>query len=391
MKQGWIEKYLDYTGDFESPTAFHEAAAFSALAAVAERKVWTQYGGSELYPNLYMILVGPPASAKSTAMDMSMTLVRRVPGIILAPDKITREAMWDDMEQRAIKILRHKTGKYIHTSYTVAANEWSLFLGEKGKNDDFLTALVSLFDCRKAFEYVTKTSGTNILPNVFYNMFGCIQPQMVPEVIPYKAIGSGFTSRIIYVVERGKRFSSPRPKLCKQKARTLVDDLIHINTTFGEYTFSDAAESFFVDWYGTFNNKSSLAYDNRFASYIHRKPVHATKLSMLYNLSRTKGSRKIIEKEDFERAVEWLDKIETKMPGAYGSFGLSQDAVITNLVLELVRGAGYITTDEILAKHWRDVDMRGLMSAISTLTGGGLIRSKNIGTGRFELELVKEE
>lgn len=383
----WLNLYKDWTEQSESPTSFHEACALSTLAAVVERRVWVDQGVGQLFPNLYMILVGPPATRKSTAALKAQSLMTEIPGIVLAPDNITKEAMYGDMEGNAMKIFKHRAGKYVHTSYTAVATEWSMFLGEK--DNKFLMALIKLFDCEEQFQYVTKTAGKNYLKNVFFNMLGCIQPQMIPQVLPHAAIGSGFTSRLIMVVENQKRGDVPRPRFPKKLKQELIDALMHISGSFGEFTFDAEAQAFMDEWYLHHEDGNILSYDDRFKSYIHRKPVHATKLALLMSLSRSYGTEHRIRIGDIQRAVEWLDSIEGSMADAYGAFGLSEDAHVANTILSMVRDRGTVTSDEILAACWRDMNYAALVTAVQTLTQAGLIESRSISGNRLQLKILR--
>ena len=64
----WIESFLEYTEILPSPPLLRRWAAISYVAAALERKVWVRTMGSDLYPNLYTFLVGPPGVGKGVAI-----------------------------------------------------------------------------------------------------------------------------------------------------------------------------------------------------------------------------------------------------------------------------------------------------------------------------------
>ena len=57
----WIDNYLIYTDNSEPPRMFRLWSAISVIAAVLQRKCKLPWGTLTFYPNLYTVLVGPPA------------------------------------------------------------------------------------------------------------------------------------------------------------------------------------------------------------------------------------------------------------------------------------------------------------------------------------------
>ena len=78
----WLNAYLEYTKESESPDNYHIWAGLSAIASVVRRNIWLDQGLYVLFPNMYVLFVGPPArTAKSTAMWLARQLVRQVPNL----------------------------------------------------------------------------------------------------------------------------------------------------------------------------------------------------------------------------------------------------------------------------------------------------------------------
>lgn len=381
----WITNYLKYTESWESPTIYHEAVALSMIAAAVERKVWIPQGNSGIYPNLYIVLVGPPAVHKSTAATLGADLIVQVEGLSsLASDVITKEAMYDEM-QETIKSFDWNDDVYEHTSYTVIATEWGMFLPEKDMS--FILALIKLYDCEKRFKKGTKTQGNNLLPNVYFNMLGCIQPRKLGDVLPKSAIGTGFTSRIIFVVADQPRHDEPTPTLDGRLEGRLVTDLHKFHALKGAFRWTEAANAWYDNWYRHERSNTSLVHDERFLHYVHRKPQHLMKVAMLMRISRD-HSELVIDKEDFVRGLAWLNSLEGAMPEAYGSYGMSKSAEITELVRKFVREKGTTTTMEILSIYFRDITAKELREVIETLVGGGHIKAKTIAGDDAELRWV---
>src|SRR6516164_1438064 len=71
--RSWIERFIDYTSNLEAPEIWRKWSAISMIAATLEQKVWADTGGN-LYPNLYVFLVGQPGMGKSRSIMAASNL-----------------------------------------------------------------------------------------------------------------------------------------------------------------------------------------------------------------------------------------------------------------------------------------------------------------------------
>src|SRR5215471_4394482 len=85
----WIEVFLDFTEDKKSPSIFKKWAAIAAIAAAMERRIWIRTKTDIVYANLYIFLVGPPATGKTVAMRLSSKLLRGTEGLHVAPTSVS--------------------------------------------------------------------------------------------------------------------------------------------------------------------------------------------------------------------------------------------------------------------------------------------------------------
>ena len=78
----WIESFLQYTDNTEPPFLFRKWTAISCIASAMQRKCYVEWGTSLIfYPNLYVVLVGPSATGKGTAMNPGLDLLCEIPAI----------------------------------------------------------------------------------------------------------------------------------------------------------------------------------------------------------------------------------------------------------------------------------------------------------------------
>ena len=71
----WIDKYLVYSSNTEPPAMFHLWTAISVISSVLQRKCYFPWGTLTFYPNMYVVLVGPPAARKGTAMNIGKKIL----------------------------------------------------------------------------------------------------------------------------------------------------------------------------------------------------------------------------------------------------------------------------------------------------------------------------
>src|SRR3954464_12186530 len=116
----WIQAYLAYTAESESPEEYHKWVAISVIAGALRRRVFFPMGYFQLYPNQYIVMVGPPGRCKkSTAMRIGRALLGAVPDLKFTTDSVTRERLIQDLTQA------HSDG---HSSMTAYSSELATLL-----------------------------------------------------------------------------------------------------------------------------------------------------------------------------------------------------------------------------------------------------------------------
>src|SRR3954468_5357256 len=102
----WIESFIRYSDVLASPQIFRQWAAIGILSGVMERRLWVHTKGSNLYPNLYTVLVGPPGVGKSAVLSQVERFLRAVPDIHVAPSSVSSASLVDSLVLANRKIIR---------------------------------------------------------------------------------------------------------------------------------------------------------------------------------------------------------------------------------------------------------------------------------------------
>ena len=125
LLKDWLESYLIYTAKSEPPILYKTWTAISVIAACMRRKCKFQWGTISVYPNLYIVLVGPPGRCrKGTAMTVGENMLREL-GIKLSSSSITREALVHQLKTSSDTHIDEGGKMYLHSSLTIFSKESS--------------------------------------------------------------------------------------------------------------------------------------------------------------------------------------------------------------------------------------------------------------------------
>ncbi len=90
--------YFSFIRDTEPPLHYHRWCLLSSIGALLARQVYINHGHFKIYPNLYVTLLGEPASRKSTAIKLVKKLIRDSGYETFAADKTSKEKFLLDLE-----------------------------------------------------------------------------------------------------------------------------------------------------------------------------------------------------------------------------------------------------------------------------------------------------
>ncbi len=365
----WLTYYIDYASNTESPESYHIWTGLSVIAGALQRKTYIKWGHSFIYPNMYVVLVGPSGrTRKGEAMNVGTSLFNEI-GVQTIADSTTREAL--------LKVLGESIQNYkdpidgiikYHCSASMFSKELSVFLGQK--QVQFLADLTDLYDSVDMWKRDTKHQGTDNLKGVCFNLLGATAPDWIQSILPMEAVGGGFTSRIIFVVEEEKGKIVELPTIReehKQLRKWLIIDLQKIRSIAGEFTFTKEALEAYAAWYREQEkNAKKQIYpieDSRFRGYCERRATHVKKVSMLLAASRGDCDL-VMTLEDFERARYSLARIEPMMPKVFGGLGDSPTGRLIYEILSYIQKVKKATKSDILEKFYRNLGSSAMLDDI---------------------------
>jgi hypothetical protein len=376
----WLETYLQYTDNSESPTSYHRWCGLSVIAGALQRRVYLRWGlGQVIYPNLYVVLVGASGrTRKGVAIGIAKDFLKQVPGISVAPESSSgRQAMILAMKRAGQNFLDPSDGVIkFHSAITAFSEELSVFLGQG--DIAYLSNLTDWYDSKDDWEYETVGRGKDTLQGLCLNLMGGTAPDWIQSMIPGEALGGGFTSRIIFIVEEVKRKIVPEHTVTPEEEEMrekLLIDLERIARLSGEMKFDEEARKAYVNWYIEQDTALSAGNpaisDNRFAGYCERRATHIRKLMLICSAAR--GDDLTITRVDFDRALNLLKGAEINMHKTFGGLGKAKTSDATEMVRAYIEKMRITTRSVLMRKFFRDLDPQTLAQAEETLKQAGMI------------------
>jgi len=379
----WLDSYMQYTENSEPPKLFHKWTAISTIAAALQRKCVMNWGHLRFYPNMYVVLCGPPGKVrKGTAMSFGRHFLAKL-GIKISAESITREALVREIMNAQDTIINEETGAMsFHSSLTVYAPELVVFLGYN--QQQLMMDLTDWFDCGQGPEgtwtYRTKHQGSDDIIGVWVNMIGATTPDLLRSCLSMDAIGGGLTSRIIFVFESEKYKSCPVPFMspaCEQIGEDLYYDLEQIHLMKGSFKPNKPFIELWKSWY-TNADKDHIFQDARLAPYCERRPVHVMKLALICNAARTDSME--LTEVDLQRSIDIMEATERNMPNTFSGIGKSPHAEVLSKVMNEIGMVGEISMKDLQRKFYNDADARVLDLIVQTLHGMGFITKRETAT-----------
>jgi len=356
----WIDGYMTYMADTEPPVAYFLWTAIGTIAGALQRRVYMPWGHQKIYPNMFIFLMGRSGLGKGVAMGPALDMFKDT-GLPAAPDAVTIPELIRVIEGSENVFENPNTGLMeTHSSLTVYARELAVLLGQKDIKK--LAHLTDWYDSHDSWKNSTKTQGKEELIGVCLNILGAAAPDWLPSILPVEAIGGGFTSRIIFVLENTKGKIVPTPRY-DDKLRRLKDeltaDLSYIATHYrGEFNFTPQAKEAYIAYYikqeEDINQGIWPVKDASFEGYANRRALHLRKMSMI--MAAARGSEGEVSLQDFELSIRILSNTEANMGRLFGAVGRGYHAESLEKVMTYILQFKQTTRSKIIRAYHKDVD-----------------------------------
>ena len=265
----WIGNFLKYTSESEARDSYREWVAISMIASCLQRKCYLDWGlTGKIYPNMYIVLVGPAAARKSTAIKMGRPFIEDLE-IPIAPDQTTRQAL----VQKFQECFALEEGTEGHASLTAVAEELPVLLSPKTQVMELLSNLVDWYDCNNRFAYMTVGRGEEPVNNLWFNLLGATTVGGLESSLPSVELCMGFISRVVFIYEDGKKGIVIKPEADSSMRAALLHDLRSIHGMSGEFTHTDEFLEVYSEWRQQWDHIVPGG-EARLEEYAGRRPTH---------------------------------------------------------------------------------------------------------------------
>lgn len=338
--------------------------------------------GGVIYPNLFVILCGPPGLGKSQAIaPMRDMLAALGKNLVLAPARTSPEKFIQLMCKSTRMLPLENNPYFTQSALAVFMSEFGTFLRPDDKN--FMTILTDLYDCAKTWTYATLARDEERIENVYLTMLGGITPKALADNFGSIAFGMGFTARLNIIYSDDYK----SPKLFIENSdpdySPFQQDLAEMHKLSGEYTFDPQAAHELQTWVDA--GMPPAPTDGRLAEYNPRRWLHLVKLAMICAACEWNQLR--ILPRHLAQAKAILLEAETVLPHAIEYFGANQmmEAVRTIyswLKAEFKKTSKPIPERALKFKLLKDVGPQYINQFIQELVSSGYVSMSGEGINR---------
>lgn len=376
IPEGFLSDFIYHTRGVETPTQLSLWTGLWLLSSILKREsVFQWHPEMALYPNLYVILVGPPKIvAKSTAIGFAerillgmenhyqSKILRWVKHPNLLRSKATPEALGVALEPKDNETVWDENDK-VHvldkgSELLLAVSELSTFLGKQKYNEGLIDFLTHLYDCKDDDDVTTIARGHTHFRNVYVNLIGATTKQHLEESLPEAAFGGGFLSRTSIIYQPTSTRDYPFP-MRFPGAPTLEDMQKKAAwvgwNSLGTFTMTPLAEEYYVEWYYRFKTSLAKRHNDQSAMLEHRRDLHMLKIAMLLRAAEYRPGRDI----DFTH-IQTADKLITTSltlsANSLEGIGVSEYNRHLQQVLEIIQKKKRATRRQILTSMSKYLD-----------------------------------
>ena len=376
-----LYRYL--CGKSEVPDIYHFWATVSLIAAVVEDRVYYQkFKHEKLYPNLFVMLVGPSGLGKGTAIGHLMRLVEKSVHINKYRGRLTAAHLIDYLGKPTIDAWGQQMLASPKLWLIMDELQNDIIGSNKKMVEDFVYLMTELYTASNyKIQAGTRGSGQVNIEAPILNWFCGTNEDDLREILSKKMMNTGFTARTCFVFgeyDFGKRI--PRiqyPDDYEEIFQHLQCRLWMMQRTTGRFLMTTAAEAESDKWY---EKRPSPVEELLYSAW---KRQHDSLLKFAMILCLADGGPLVIKYRHIVQAQKMVDKMyhfsEKLISIASETFNTRPVNEIARYIrrkgrVEHTRGSRYFRTT-------RGIDSVTFRRATMQLFNEGLIAHETTQTG----------
>lgn len=311
----WIKAFQEAFSNTEVPAKYIFWVGVGTVAGALQRNVRFDQETFQLYPNHYIILVGPPAIKKTTAINQGVNRLRNIEGVTVGPSTVT----WQYLVDKLIELQTPSTEETVATGIAVRDScPIVLPAGELGTLIDFedraaIDFFTNAWDSPNQYDKGTRIMGDQMVNGPCPTIISGTTPQWIADNVRGSVKGGGFISRCVMPYENrpAQIISYPRRHMRKNHSETLSSlehDLALMSLLRGSYEMTEEAMDYGDLWHkktSAENYNKQLADDSD--NWSNRRYTHVHKLAMV--LAASRRNELIITKQDLVDAIQKVEEV----------------------------------------------------------------------------------
>jgi len=380
-----LEAWLEYVKHSAAPDIYKRWAFISAIAGALERKVWLMQGhNTGYYANLYIFLIGPPGSGKSTIADVAMGLLQEVEGVDFLATELNRASLFYDLAAIGHRKRFEWLGEsFPHSAATLYASEASQAFSEQYKGGGIISSLTDFYNGgpigwslkHGVSRSTRKDGGVVMCLNPCINLLACSTATwFTTKCITRNDAEGGFGSRILLAVTHESlklsgEWDETEPATDMKLRRRIVEDLNRIHKLRGPYTpdlsFRRLHPELVHKYQAWETERRQLGLS---LGYSTRKLTQLYKLTMV--LAASRRDELVLTGRDLQDAWDMLAEIEPAMIELFDEVSITPEALarreimrwLTEAKRSSVRRAELYTKFPHISDTVRNAAIQGLLA-----------------------------
>lgn len=378
----FIDNFLEFTKDAESPTSFLTWAAISAISATMRDNIYLDKGMDQrIYANLYIILCARSgACRKGLPLKVAMGLMNQIKNTKIIAGRTSIQAVVKKLSENLTNPTPNAKGDYMigGASGVLYSEELAAFLVDDKASIGILT---DLYDYHEEWTNELKASDTERLKDVVLSMLAASNLALLKEVYTDSANYGGLLARTVLVMEEKRRQKNARVRnILNPEAEKIKSNLIlHLRKIAGAkgiMYYEDEAAKVYEEWYYSID-------DSKFGLSGVEARIHTTveKVAMCLSMAEEKFDL-VIKKKHIEEAIDLciplLPNYQYLTMATGGGSTTKNGTLNQQILIAIIKAPGkQMSAAKILRKFLGDIDMRQLTEFGETMRQAGILEIIN--------------
>jgi len=375
-----FDTHLLACGAGRTPKLFHRIALLAEASTLIGKNVWIQTGGSRVYVNLNILLVGEKDAEAQAAIERFRATMRLMRRDSFAADEVTRIGFL-----RALRAQEDLEACLKSNTHTIACANYQNFFQHATAR--LIGVLNNLWHVPKIYEAAENLSSgkaaDNKLTKPYLTLFSAITPRGFIATFPDKeCVTEDMLAQTLLVYGEATETTEDKFERGVPPSHDTQETLKRIRAGRGKRSerteMTEEALKGCAEINATVKREVEeglRGHNEVFSAYWYMRPVHLQKLAMVCMLLRGGSS---IGLGDVLVANTLLYAIERRMAQALGGFGRKKHAQATTTVLNAVRNAERplsLSDLERVTSTRHGTSMHALLKIAGSLKNAGMLQT----------------